>query len=112
MNKDLSVLAPSVAPKEFSGVNFTGPTTIFLSWGALAQAELQGRLVVYEVKYQPFSMADEELRNPPPAKIIHVNTGSIYITGLTTYTTYQVSVAALSGGGKGVPSQVKYIGRY
>lgn len=93
-------------------MNFTGPTTIFVYWGALTQAELQGRLSSYEVRYQAFSMADEELIDPPPEKVINVNAESIYITGLTTYTTYRVSVKAISGGGKGVTSFVEYVGKY
>ena len=106
------MLAPSIPPKGFGGVNFTGPTTIFVSWGALTQAELQGVLSKYEVRYQAFSMADEELIDPPPEEVIHVNAESIYITGLTTYTTYRVSVKAVSGGGNGVTSFVEYVGKY
>ena len=101
---------PSVSPKQFAGVNFTSPTKIYLSWGALSKEELQGELSGYEVSYQEFSIADEEIWDPPPAKVITVNEGSVVITGLETFTTYKVTVSAISGGGKGVISPVLYIG--
>jgi hypothetical protein len=105
-------LAPGVAPKGFSGVNFTGPTSIFVSWGSLSQEELQGKLSAYELRYQAFSVADEELLEPPPEQVGIVHGNSVTFTGLSTYTTYKVSVAAISGGGKGVPSRLLYVGKY
>jgi hypothetical protein len=105
-------LVPSIPPKGFSGVNFTGPTTIFVSWGALSQEELQGVLSAYEVRFQAFSVADEELLNPPRETVRIVSENNVKITGLSTYTTYKVSVAAVSGGGKGVTSRILYVGKY
>lgn len=60
-----------------------------------------------------FSIADEVLLNPPPevVKIIYSDINGIKLTGLSTYTTYKVSVSALSGGGTGVRSGVLYVGK-
>lgn len=105
-------LVPSVSPKNAYGVNFTSPTTIFVGWGPLSTAELQGRLIGYEVRYRAFSVADEIIQDPPRemTKVIYSDINGIKLTGLSTYTTYTVSVAALSGGGTGVKSGLLYVG--
>ncbi|XP_028392900.1 uncharacterized protein LOC114517402 [Dendronephthya gigantea] len=102
---------PGVSPKNAYGVNFTSPTTIFAGWGPLNTDELQGRLVGYEVRYRVFSVADEIVQDPPRemTKIIYSDINGITLTGLSTFTTYTVSVAALSGGGTGVKSDVLYV---
>ena len=94
-------------------MNFTGPTTIFVGWGSLTTAELQGRLVGYEVRYKIFSIADEIVYDPPRemVKIVYSDINGIELTGLSTYTTYKVSVSALSGGGTGIKSDVLYVGK-
>ena len=109
----ISISAPGVAPKGLYGVNFTGPTTIFMGWGSLSTSELQGRLAGYEVKYREFSVADEILENPGPelTKFIPSDVNGVRLTGLETYTTYQVRVAAASGGGRGVFTGILYIGK-
>ncbi len=106
-------LVPSVSPKNAYGVNFTGPTTIFVGWGPLSTEELQGRLIGYEVRYRLFSIADETVHNPPPevVKIVYSDINGLKLTGLTTYTTYKVSVSAMSGGGTGVKSGLLYVGK-
>ncbi|XP_028409028.1 uncharacterized protein LOC114531613 isoform X2 [Dendronephthya gigantea] len=102
---------PNVSPKNSYGVNFTGPTTIFVGWGSLTKAELEGRLVGYEVRYRKFSVADEILQDPAPemVKVVYSDINGIKLTGLETYTTYQVQVAAMSGGGRGVWSDILYV---
>ena len=66
------------------------------------------------MRYQVFSVADEIVYDPPPEvlKIVYSDINGIKITGLSTYTTYKVSVAAISGGGTGAKSGTLYIGRY
>ena len=58
-------------------------------------------------------MADEELLNPAReiTKNVYSNINGFSLTGLATYTTYTVSMAAISGGGVGVHSEILYIGK-
>ncbi len=95
-------------------MNFTGPTTIYIGWGSLSTAELQGKLAGYEVRYREFSVADEIIENPAPevVRVIHSDINGVRLTGLETYTTYQVRVAAVSGGGLGAFSSILYVGKF
>ena len=43
--------------------------------------------------------------------IIYSDVNGLKITGLSTYTTYKVTVSALSGGGNGVKSGKLYVGK-
>jgi hypothetical protein len=105
---------PDVAPKNSYGVNFTGPTTIFIGWGSLNTEELQGVLAGYEVRYRKFSVADEILKkaSPEETKVIYSDINGAKLTGLETYTTYQVRVAAIGGGGRGTFTSILYIGTF
>ena len=106
--------APGVAPKNSYGLNFTGPTSITIGWGSLTTAELQGVLAGFEVRYRKFSVADEIIPDPAPeiSKVIYADVNGVKLTGLETYTTYQVRVAAISGGGLGTFSPTLYLGRF
>lgn len=107
-------LVPSISPKNSYGVNFTGPTSIFIGWGPLNTDELQGRLIGYEMRYRIFSIADEIVYDPPPeiVKIVYSDISGTKLTGLLTYTTYTVTVSAMSGGGTGVKTGLLYVGTY
>ena len=59
-------------------------------------------------------MADEIIETPGPemTKVIHSDINGVKLTGLETYTTYQVRVAAVSGGGRGTFTSILYIGKF
>ena len=66
------------------------------------------------MRYREFSIADEIIRDPAPekTKLIYADVNSGTLTGLETYTTYQVRVAAVSGGGRGTFSGTLYLGTF
>ena len=82
-------------------------STLSVSWTAIPEEHVMGRLLGYHVMYTPVKVADKLLKENAGMTIITVNyPGNLHarLKGLESFTTYIIRVAGFTAKGDGIVS--------
>lgn len=82
------------------------PHSIAISWTALPEEHVMGRLLGFHVMYKAVKEADKPLNNPEMTTMT-VDSPDVFhavVTGLKSYTSYVIQVAGFTAKGNGIPS--------
>ena len=99
-------LEPSSAPPSVVGTSYESPHRITLSWKALPQGDVNGRMIGYQVEYRMIGQGGEPV---PDSKTFSTAVPSsmnyFVLNNQSAFTSFKFKVAAVTEAGTGVFSE-------
>ena len=97
-------LVPEEAP-QVTIRDMLDSSSLFISWTAIPEEQVTGRLLGYHVMYKPIKQADKQMDRKSESRTVTIDSPDrLYMTldGLSSYTVYSICVAGFTakGGGK------------
>ena len=99
-------LVPVVAPSVYVS-DMMDSSTLTISWTAIPEEHVMGRLLGYQVMYTPVKKADKPLKENAAVTTVTVDyPGNLFtrLKGLESFTSYTVRVAGFTSKGDGIAS--------
>ena len=99
-------LVPMVAPSVYVS-DLIDSSTLSISWTAIPEEHVMGRLLGYHVMYTPVKKADKPLKENAGVTTVTVDYPGYLLTrlkGLESFTSYIIRVAGFTSKGDGIAS--------
>eukprot|EP00795_Rhopilema_esculentum_P012024 gene12024-2609_t len=96
--------APLISPPNFAiKPNSISTTSLVVTWAGISDDDANGILLGYKIRYTLIKVSGQDSVGERITKVIDLDrfTFLYKITGLQSYTTYEVSVSGYTGGGEG-----------
>ena len=104
-------LGTKLSPQSLTAESYVTPHSIPVTWRPLNSALAVIQTVAYRVTYKAVSAGDEHVEGQSKSILVRGDTLSVTLTGLSSYTRYEIKVAALTRR-LDRPAAVVYAGMY
>jgi hypothetical protein len=103
----VSKQVPTQEPKNLAAANWTTTSTIPVSWLPIPPEYTLGQLESYKLTYQRIMVGEEKVEDGPLHEIAVPPEQSKYLlSGLDSYTLYEITVSGVTSAGKGPKARV------
>eukprot|EP00795_Rhopilema_esculentum_P001278 gene1278-15663_t len=99
---------PEIPPPNVQAQSYSGTDRTYLKWGSIPDEKTNGVFKGYKIQYRLASVGGRPLVQKGPIKVIETDkfTHDYEITGLQSYSTYEVTVSGSTNAGDGPKSDV------
>ncbi|KAK3738517.1 hypothetical protein QZH41_012043, partial [Actinostola sp. cb2023] len=109
VNATTSEYIPRLPPTNVTALNLTGPSKILITWSSVPKRDQNGRIQGYIISIRRLTTADKESEEPKKwSNVVEAPNMEIMISGLETYTLYDIRMAAFTSKGTGPYSKPVY----
>ena len=104
---------PEIPPPNVQAQSYSDTDRIYIKWGSIPNEKTNGVFKGYKIQYRLASVGGRPLVQKGPIKVIETDkfTHDYEITGLQSYSTYEIAVSGSTNAGDGPKSDVLTTGK-